>query len=154
MDRRPFICVVVATVLVLADLVRHLINDANNWYLVDQAGKRFGFDLENCVYSVPKIQGSSKCSDIGLGPVEVVEVNALGIEMSMYNEDGSLSIYGWIFTIFGTWTGFILLFIGILMYSDIISKLRRQYSLLRRTDETTEAFLTPESRPATLEPSE
>ncbi len=149
-DKRPFICVVVATVLVLLDLVRHLINDSNNWFLVDPKGAKYGFDFDNCIYNVSTIQGSLTCSDVGIGPVIVTEENALGISMSMYNEDGSLSVYGWGFTIFGTWTGFILLFIGIMWYSDILSKMRRQYTLLRRRDDVTEAFLTPESRPVEL----
>ena len=33
----PFYCVAFATVGVMADLIRHLINDANNWYLINPA---------------------------------------------------------------------------------------------------------------------
>lgn len=151
--RGPFWCIIAATILVMGDLTRHLINDANNWFLVDVSGDKqshYSFDFDNCVYSIPVIQGSSKCTELGLGPLIVSEENALGVDgMSMYGPDGSLSVYGWVFTILGTWTGFALLFIGIMWHTGIVSKLRRQYSLLRGArDQVTEAFLTPESRPA------
>ncbi len=153
--RGPLYCVIAATVLVMADLGRHLINDANNWFLSEAVtGNRLHFDLSDCTYTVGKISGSPQCPDIGKGPFNVSEENALGIDMSMYNEDGSLSVYGWLFTIFGTWSGFALLFIGIMWHSDLVRKLRRQFRLLRRTDrdqQVTEAFLTPESRAVDLE---
>jgi hypothetical protein len=145
----PLYCVIGATVFVMADLVRHLINDANNWYLVSNSGDKIRFELGDCDYVVPKITGNDMCSQIGIGPVAVTEENALGIEMSMYNDDGSLSVNGWIFTIFGTWMGFALLFVGVLWYSDIVNKMRAQFRRLRNP-EVTEAFLTPESRAVDL----
>ena len=143
-------CVIGATVGVMADLARHLINDANNWGLIAANGDRFKFHLADCAYTVQKIAGSQQCPDLGVGPVEVFEENALGIEMSMYNEDGSLSVYGWLFTIIGTWVGFALLFVGIFWYADIGTKLRRQFAQLRgtnvRNEEVQQAFLTPDAR--------
>lgn len=136
----------------MADLTRHLINDASNWFLLSPtSGDRARFDLENCQYSIPKVVDiTGQCKSAGVGPLLVEEENALGIEMSMYNDDGSLSVYGWLFTIVGTWTGFILLFVGVIWYADLGNKLRRQFALLRsspqiRNDEAHEAFLSPMS---------
>lgn len=148
----PLYCVCLATVGVMADLIRHLINDANNWYLVGPTGDKLHFDFDSCIYSIPSVSGSSQCAQKGVpGPFQVTEENALGIDMSMYNEDGSLSVYGWVFTIMGTWTGFAFLFVGILWYTGIVGKMRRQYAQLRGTEvenqQVHEAFLTPESRP-------
>jgi hypothetical protein len=136
----------------MADLTRHLINDANNWYLIGPAGDKMRFDFDSCTYSILSVSGTSQCAQTGLpGPFQVREENALGIDMSMYNEDGTLSVYGWVFTIMGTWTGFGLLFVGIIWYTGIVGKMRRQYAQLRGTDvenrQVHEAFLTPETRP-------
>lgn len=144
----PLYCVTGATVGVMADLVRHLINDANNWGLVAESGDKFKFHLAECMYVVDTIGGSSECPDLGVGPVQVFEENALGIEMSMFNDDGSLSVYGWLFTVVGTWAGFGLLFVGIFWYADLGKKLRRQFAQLRGTDvrneEVQQAFLSPD----------
>lgn len=145
----PLYCVIGATVGVMADLSRHLINDSNNWFIETGGGEKVKFDFDNCQYPIPVISGSSQCSQIGMGPGIVREENALGIEMSMYNPDGSLSVYGWIFTILGTWTGFGLLFVGVMWHSDIANKMRRQFRQLRNP-QVTEAFLTPESRAVDL----
>ena len=147
----PFYCVLCATVGVMADLTRHLINDANNWSLASPsgAGDKVKFDLGNCEYTVPEVTGSDQCATRGMGPFVVQEENALGIAMSMYNDDGSLSVYGWLFTIVGTWTGFALLFVGISWYADLASKMRAQFANLRghstrvANEEAQEAFLTP-----------
>jgi hypothetical protein len=144
----PFYFIILATIGVMADLTRHLINDANNWFLVKpQDPIKYHFDFENCMYQVPVVIGNSQCKTAGTGPFSVSEENALGLDMSMYNDDGSLSAYGWLFTIIGTWTGFAFLFIGMLWYTDIGNKMRRQYQALRgqivQNDEAREAFLSP-----------
>lgn len=145
----PFSCIILATIGVMADLVRHLINDSNNWFLVNASNpnQKMTFDFDNCVYGVPVIVGNSQCSSAGTGPFVVSEVNALGLDLSMYNDDGSLSFYGWTFTIMGTWTGFAFLFIGIAWYTNICQKMRQQYMTLRGgqilNQEAQEAFLSP-----------
>jgi len=147
----PFYCIILATVGVMADLTRHLINDANNWYLVNpqDPNKKSHFDFENCMYEIPIVIGNSQCKAAGFGPYSVSEENALGLDISMYNDDGSLSTYGWIFTIIGTWTGFGFLFLGMIWYTNIGEKMRRQFQALRgqqiHNDEAREAFLSPVS---------
>lgn len=147
----PFWCIILATIGVMADLTRHLINDSNNWYLTnpEDPNQRARFDFDNCVYGVPVVLGNDQCQSAGSGPFVVAEENALGLDMSMYNDDGSLSFYGWTFTIIGTWTGFGFLFIGVLWYTNIGEKMRRQYLALRggivRNEEAQEAFLSPTS---------
>jgi hypothetical protein len=145
----PLYCIIVATVGVMADLVRHLINDANNWYLVDPTGTKLRFDFSDCVYEIPTVGGSDMCMQKSLkGPFLVTEENALGLDISMYNEDGSLSTYGWIFTIMGTWTGFAFLFVGIFWFTDILGKVQRRYAeIAEPRTPLHQAFLTPESRP-------
>ena len=147
----PFWCIIIATIGVMADLTRHLINDSNNWFLSSPSdpSQRVGFDLENCVYGVPIVLGNTECKAVGTGPLVVGEENALGLDLSMYNDDGTLSFYGWTFTIMGTWTGFAFLFIGVVWYTNIGEKMRRQYLSLRgivvRNDDAREAFLSPRS---------
>ena len=138
--RGPLYCVIIATICVMADLVRHLLNDAVSWSLVDPfSSSSFGFNFNECEYPVVP-HGTCK----GAGQKLVVDrSNALGLDLSMFNPDGSLSMYGWIFTIFGTWTGFVFLFIGVFWYADMARKLRNQFSLLRGDVlvEAQEAFL-------------
>lgn len=144
----PFYLIVFATVAVIADSVRHLINDANNWFLLDQSdGSKFKFHFGDCEYVIPSISGTDACPELGVGPVTVGEENALGMDVSMYNPDGSLSFYGWMFTIVGTWTGFAALFVGIFWFTGLGSKLVTQFRTLRtgvvQNDEMQEAFLSP-----------
>ena len=147
----PFSCIILATLGVMADLTRHLINDSNNWFIVNASDpkQRTNFDFDNCVYGVPVILGNMQCKSAGMGPFIVSEENALGVDLSMYNDDGSLSFYGWTFTIIGTWTGFAFLFIGIAWYTNIGQKMRQQYLNLRgepnQNLEAQEAFLSPVS---------
>lgn len=142
----PFYCIVAATIGVMADLSRHLINDANNWFLVNPiTEEKTKFDFSECMYSVPVVSGSSQCVARGTGPFIVQEQNALGLSLSMYNDDGSLSIYGWLFTIVGTWSGFAFLFVGVFWYGDIGEKLRAQFAALRghqvSNQEASQSFL-------------
>ena len=155
--RKPFYCVLVATVCIMGDLVRHLINDAVNWELVNEGnGEKFKFDFTDCAYPVHPV-GAAQCKAAQQSAALLVSTeNALGLDLSMYNQDGSLSVYGWIFTIGGTWTGFAFLFIGVLWYADLGAKLRAQFAQLRgRTIDTanqvTEAFLTPVREDAELD---
>eukprot|EP00696_Hemimastix_kukwesjijk_P013454 gnl/Hemi2/26847_TR9031_c0_g1_i1.p2 gnl/Hemi2/26847_TR9031_c0_g1~~gnl/Hemi2/26847_TR9031_c0_g1_i1.p2 ORF type:complete len:117 (+),score=26.34 gnl/Hemi2/26847_TR9031_c0_g1_i1:381-731(+) len=52
---------------------------------------------------------------------------------SMYNNDGSLSMYGWLFTIVFTYTGFALLFVGIMWSVEMWKKISKLWSKLRGT---------------------
>ncbi|EER07645.1 conserved hypothetical protein [Perkinsus marinus ATCC 50983] len=114
----PFYCVVLATVGVMADLTRHVLLDSNNWFMTDsKTGKVVKFHFNDCSYEVEKVNGiTDSCPDVGLGPLYVTEENALGVDVPMYNPDGSYSVYGIWLTLFATWAGFILMFVGIAWY--------------------------------------
>lgn len=144
----PLYCVVIATVCIMADLVRHLINDSVNWSLVGKISE-FKFNFDECEYPVTPV---GTCKGAGVSGLFVNRQNALGWDLSMYNPDGSLSKIGWIFSIGGTWTGFVFLFVGVFWYADIGRKLRTQFARLRGDPITpaaeslishNEAFLTP-----------
>ncbi|KAF4667790.1 hypothetical protein FOL47_003379 [Perkinsus chesapeaki] len=125
----PFYMILVATVAVMMDLLRHVLLDAVNWYLIDPAtGKQYKFHLGSCVYQVASVaQGKEgTCPDLGAGPLQVVEENALGVHMSMYNSDGSYSFYGIFFTIILTYLGYILMFVSIAWYTSLPRKLATQ----------------------------
>jgi len=102
----PFNCLLAATVLTMADLVRHLVNDA--W-------------------------GVAKEFQPG------------------YEGFPHLSVYGWVFTIFCTWSGFILLFIGIFWLINIPAKMRNQWRIARGGGARTTArrAVEPEVEPST-----
>jgi hypothetical protein len=126
----------------MADLSRHLINDANNWFLLNPiSDAKTKFDFSECMYSVPVVTGSSQCLSRGSGPFIVQQENALGLDLSMFNDDGSLSIYGWLFTIIGTWTGFAFLFLGVVWYSDLAAKLGSQFNALRGNQDAAQVLL-------------
>jgi hypothetical protein len=76
--------------------------------------------------------GGSECPDVGKGPFLVENENAFGLNFPMYTSDGSLSLYGWLFTVFGTWMGQILMIVSILWITDIPLKISRKISDLRR----------------------
>ncbi|KAF4752154.1 hypothetical protein FOZ63_009946 [Perkinsus olseni] len=121
----PFYCVLVATIGVMMDLTRHVLIDSNNWFLTDVAnGETVKFHFGDCKYRVDRVEGTpGQCTDIGRGPLQVTEENALGISAPMYNPDGSYSFYGIWFTLVATWAGFLMMFIGILWYTDLPHKL-------------------------------
>ncbi|KAF4749053.1 hypothetical protein FOZ62_007751 [Perkinsus olseni] len=125
----PFYMILVATVAVMMDLLRHVLLDAVNWSLHDPtSGKQYKFHLDSCVYGVPAVsQGhEGKCPDTGVGPLQVVEENALGVNMPMYNSDGSYSFYGIFFTFFLTYLGYFLLFFSICWYTGLPRKIASQ----------------------------
>ncbi|KAF4695683.1 hypothetical protein FOZ60_003695 [Perkinsus olseni] len=124
----PFYCVVLATVGVMADLTRHVLLDSNNWFMTDpNTGKVVKFHFDDCAYEVEKVRGvTDGCPDVGVGPLFVTEENALGVDAPMYNPDGSYSVYGIWLTLFATWAGFILMFVGIAWYTDLPRKIAQQ----------------------------
>lgn len=120
--------VLVATVAVMMDLLRHVLLDAVSWYLIDASGKHYGFDFSSCKYTVQAISQGAEgtCKDLGVGPVNVVEKNALGVHMPMYNADGSHSFYGIFFTFILTYLGYFLLFFSIAWYTSLPRKIAAQ----------------------------
>lgn len=109
----PFFILVLATCLSMADLVRHLVNDS--W--------------------------STVCKEIEKGQVIKIDDKQLGSEYnkycysqsvaSEYTDTGALSVYGWVLTIFCTWSGFVLLFVGIFWLINFPEKLRQQWRRAR-----------------------
>ncbi|CAD7945008.1 unnamed protein product [Amoebophrya sp. A120] len=104
----PCYLLVLATVLILTDLVRHLMNDAWGMHC-DPRGKH--------QYPEVPAQYSDFCYSTGFA--------------GMYNSDGTLNFYGVMFSIVFTWTGFACLFVGIFWGIDFHRKLRLQWRQLR-----------------------
>ena len=108
-------CIVLATVLVMVDLLRHVLQDSKTFYLSSPTGDRFGINTESCTYTVQHIVGDS-CPDRGIGPVTISQIAAVNMDgWSMYKADGSLSNVGWFITVGCTWSGMILMSISILL---------------------------------------
>lgn len=109
----PFFILVMATCLSMADLVRHLVNDAwskvceevDKGQLLSIDGKRLDPKYDTYCYS----------QDVA----------------REYTDTDALSVYGWVFTIFCTWTGFILLFVGIFWLINFPEKIRQQWRRAR-----------------------
>jgi len=95
----PFYFTVVAAFFILADIIRHVLQDTDVWPAPGSNEYR-----PECAQTTS--QENIKC----------------------------LSLVGWIFTIFFTWSGFVLLFIGTMWNANLISKLkqvRQQWKKLR-----------------------
>ena len=109
----PLYLMVLATVLVLVDLVRHVLMDAKSTYLTTLSGEHVPFSPDTCVYRVGRVSGA-ECPQRGLGPLFVREVSAVDTSgWSMYAADGSLSTIGWIVTVGCTWSGMMAMAVAI-----------------------------------------
>ena len=100
------------------------------------SGSRVKFNLDQCVYRVQLVTGAEDCPDLGRGPFLVKNANAFGVDLPMYTENGGLSVYGWLFTVFGTWIGQLLMISSILWITDLPSKLWGKFRALRGGGET------------------
>lgn len=121
----PFLCCFVALFACMADLTRHLVNDA--WGTVCTE-----LDRDKYPDSVIAVMNGPD------GPV-----HKLGSTYSKYcysqnvaNEFSStglwgLSVWGWVFTVFLTWFGFLMLFVGIFWAVSLPQKLRAQWRSIR-----------------------
>jgi len=113
----PVLCLVLATFLALADLMRHLINDA--W-------GRSCKGLE---------EGQSLRIFNGTESVEVgSEFNEYchGVSiLSMHTSDGGLTAVGWLLTVVCTWSGYLLLFVGIFWLISFPQKARAHWRAIR-----------------------
>lgn len=103
----PLVCVLIAVPLIMADLVRHVLQDTNIWPECERAdGQTWG---SNCFWSSSQYH----CT---LAPPHCIpdkDENLL-----------HLSFIGVLFTIIFTYTGFVFLMIGSFWNANIISKLR------------------------------
>jgi len=117
----PFNCLLAATVLTMADLVRHLVNDAWGTACTDTSS---GQKLAVCT--------AGKCQEQDSKYDKYCYSRNVANEFQPgYEGFPHLSVYGWVFTIFCTWSGFILLFIGIFWLINFPAKLRAQWRTLR-----------------------
>eukprot|EP00443_Scrippsiella_acuminata_P046793 CAMPEP_0115230290 /NCGR_PEP_ID=MMETSP0270-20121206/32639_1 /TAXON_ID=71861 /ORGANISM="Scrippsiella trochoidea, Strain CCMP3099" /LENGTH=147 /DNA_ID=CAMNT_0002644877 /DNA_START=341 /DNA_END=784 /DNA_ORIENTATION=+ len=119
----PVFCLVLATLFSMADLVRHLVNDAwgtacqelepsQSMQICDSASN------DGCTILDPKFDKA--CFS-----------RSVANEFSGGEGFPHLSVYGWVFTIFCTWTGFLLLFVGIFWIINLPQKLRLKWRSLR-----------------------
>lgn len=103
----------IATVLVMTDLTRHILNDT--W------GTQCESLQKEAPFAVPGLPGGAQYTKACYGVPFLNE----------FNEDGSLSTVGWVSSVFCTWIGFILLFISIFWGIDFHRKLKRQWTNMR-----------------------
>uniref|UniRef100_A0A7S4SIL6 Uncharacterized protein n=1 Tax=Alexandrium monilatum TaxID=311494 RepID=A0A7S4SIL6_9DINO len=119
----PFYCIFFALFLMMADLTRHLVNDA--WGTDCTSLDRDAFP--NSVLGFQDSPG---------GPFHPVgseyEKYCRSVDAgSEYTSTGALSVYGWVFTIFCTWSGFALLFVGIFWALSLPQKVAAQWRAIR-----------------------
>ncbi|CAD7951003.1 unnamed protein product [Amoebophrya sp. A25] len=106
----PVYMIGVGAILILCDLVRHLMNDAWGTHCDERDD-----------FSVQTKDLPAKYSEVCYGT---------GFA-SMYNTDGSLNTLGLLLSVIFTWTGFVLLFSGILYGIDFHRKVRLQWRTIR-----------------------
>mmetsp|Transcript_4470 Transcript_4470/g.9077 ORF Transcript_4470/g.9077 Transcript_4470/m.9077 type:complete len:172 (-) Transcript_4470:238-753(-) len=119
----PFLCIFAALFLMMADLTRHLVNDA--W-----GTSCTSLDRDAFPDSVLGFQDSPTGIFQPLGSEfekYCKSVNAA----NEYTSTGALSVYGWVFTIFCTWSGFALLFVGIFWALSLPQKVAVQWRTIR-----------------------
>lgn len=135
-----------ATILTMADLVRHLVNDAWGTACTDTASGQMlavcpAGDLKSCTEAGSKYD--KYC----------YSRNVANEFQPGYEGFPHLSVYGWVFTIFCTYSGFILLFIGIFWLINFPAKMRAQWRILRGGGSGTRSNATravePEVEPST-----
>lgn len=120
----PFLIVLASLFLCMADLTRHLVNDA--WGTACESLDR----------------DASPDAIIGFRSGPGADWNALPAKFTKYcyprnvaneyTDSGALSVWGWTFSVGCTWTGFILLFVGIFWAVSLPQKLLAQWRSLRR----------------------
>lgn len=119
----PFLCIFASLFLTMADLTRHLVNDA--W-----GTSCTSLDRDAFPDAVLGLRDSPTGSFQPLGS----EFEKYCKSVNMANEftsTGGLSVYGWVFTIVCTWSGFAMLFIGILWVLSLPQKVAAQWRTIR-----------------------
>lgn len=117
----PTIVLIFAALLSCADLVRHLINDA--WGT-------------SCMELDSDYSSIGLCKDGQCEPVDE-KYSKYCYSRNVMNEfqggEGfpHLSVYGWVFTIFCTYSGFLCLFVGIFWLINFPAKMRAKWRVLR-----------------------
>lgn len=130
----PLLCIVLATLLVSVDLVRHLVNDA--WGTACSELDTDGNPNARIALIYPGQEPQ-------IQPSKYTKYCYSRNVANEFDDDGAfgLSAWGWFATIFCTWTGYLLLFVGIFWVINFPAKFRRQWHRLRgaRTDRRTAA---------------
>lgn len=125
----PAYLAVLATVLVMVDLTRHVVNDAfSSVCLTAKTLQRDSNDVSPALYQAFKTQTSFEklCYD-----VPMLDMYVDGDDCWEYFLFGNcLSTYGWI-GFLCTWVGFICLFVGVFWGIDMHRKLRMQWRRAR-----------------------
>jgi len=117
----PVYCLIAATILVDMDLVRHLINDA--WGTICTETED-GQSIQIC--------DKSGCKPLSDSYDKYCYSQPMMDEFSGGEGFHHLTFWGWTFTFIATWTGYLLLFIGIFWIINMPQKLRAQWRALRR----------------------
>lgn len=126
-----------ATFLVMVDLTRHVVNDAfSNVCLNSKSLKSNSNNISPQLYAAFKAQDDfgELCYSIPM--------------FDMYNEDGSLSTYGWIGFIC-TWAGFICLVIAVFWGIDMHRKMAKTWRDVRGNNNGARGASTGSASPAT-----
>jgi len=115
----PFFCILASLFLCMADLTRHLVNDAWGTSCTELPdGDTLG--IFGSGGGAPQLLGSNfnkYCQ-----PVNVA---------NEYTSTGALSVWGWLFTIFFTWSGFAFLLVGICWAISLPRKVATQWRTIR-----------------------
>jgi len=140
----PFNCLLAATILTMADLARHLVNDA--W------GTACTSTDSGDTLAICKAGQTESCNGVPL-PSKYDKYcysrNVANEFLPGYEGFPHLTVYGWVFTIFCTYSGFILLFIGIFWLINFPAKMRAQWRTLRAGRSRTSArAIEPEVEPS------
>lgn len=122
----PVICLTFATALVMADLVRHLANDAWGTACTDLPD---GKAIQICD------TGKTNCDS----PVDhdyskyCYSRDVMNEFQPGYEGFPHLTVYGWVFTVFCTWSGYLLLFVGIFWIINFPQKMAAKWRQVRGT---------------------
>jgi len=119
----PFFCLLAALFLCMADLTRHLVNDA--WGTACSSLDRDAHP--DSVIGVQEKPGAPWAPLAGKFEKYCYSRDVA----SEYTSTGALSAWGWGFTIFCTWSGFVLLFVGICWAVELPRKVAAKWRAIR-----------------------
>lgn len=114
----PFNFLVAALFLCMADLTRHLINDAWGTACTELEDGQTLYILTSDGKSIP-VSDTKYC-------------HSRNVMNQFAGETDKLSVYGWLFTVVFTWSGFVCLFIGIGWILNLPHKVAVQWRAIRR----------------------
>lgn len=108
----------------MADLTRHLVNDAWGTSCTE-------LDKDANPDALLAYRNNSSVPWVVLGD----KFDTYCFHRNVANEyaggEGHLSVYGWVFTIFCTWSGFLMLFVGIFWIINFPKKIAMQWRSIR-----------------------